>query len=302
MQIQIQPQNQSVNPKVSISYIAVIIIWSTTPLAIKWSAEGAGFLFALISRMLLGTLCAGAIMLVLKQQLPWNLAALKIYLAAAVSIYGSMLLVYWGALYIPSGLIAVLFGFAPMLTGLLASRYLQEQRPGKFQWLALLISFGGLVLIFYRGIVLQTIAVEGIIAVMLAVVLHSASAVAIKAMNVSLSALAITTGGLLVSTPLFLLSGFLGDASWPAELDSKTSLSIIYLGLMGSVIGFILYYYLIEKLLASTVALITLITPVTALLVGLQFNNEAFGLQLAAGILLVMAGLLMYQWKNLVGR
>src|SRR5512139_3832922 len=36
------------------AFLGVILIWSTTPLAIKWSAEGGGFLFGVSARMLLG--------------------------------------------------------------------------------------------------------------------------------------------------------------------------------------------------------------------------------------------------------
>ncbi len=33
------------------AFVSVILIWSTTPLAIKWSALGAGFSFTVLSRM-----------------------------------------------------------------------------------------------------------------------------------------------------------------------------------------------------------------------------------------------------------
>ncbi len=36
------------------AFIGVVFIWSTTPLAIKWSSDGAGFLFGVGARMLLG--------------------------------------------------------------------------------------------------------------------------------------------------------------------------------------------------------------------------------------------------------
>ena len=41
---------------VPLAYIGVIIIWSTTPLAIKWSGGDAGFLFGVTARMLIGLL------------------------------------------------------------------------------------------------------------------------------------------------------------------------------------------------------------------------------------------------------
>ena len=36
------------------AYLGVIIIWSTTPLAIKWSGDDVGFQFGVAARMLVG--------------------------------------------------------------------------------------------------------------------------------------------------------------------------------------------------------------------------------------------------------
>ncbi len=36
------------------AFLGVVLIWATTPLAIKWSSGGAGFLFSVASRMVLG--------------------------------------------------------------------------------------------------------------------------------------------------------------------------------------------------------------------------------------------------------
>ena len=36
------------------AYLSVILIWSTTPLAIQWSAQEASFSFAVMARMLVG--------------------------------------------------------------------------------------------------------------------------------------------------------------------------------------------------------------------------------------------------------
>ncbi len=41
---------------VPLAYLGVIIIWSTTPLAIKWSNETGSFLFGVTGRMALGAL------------------------------------------------------------------------------------------------------------------------------------------------------------------------------------------------------------------------------------------------------
>ena len=46
------------------AYLAIILIWSTTPLAIQWSTQGAGFAFAVLLRMAIGLLVDDAIVVV----------------------------------------------------------------------------------------------------------------------------------------------------------------------------------------------------------------------------------------------
>jgi drug/metabolite transporter (DMT)-like permease len=76
-------------------------------------------------------------------------------------------------------------------------------------------------------------------------------------------------------------------------------MAIVYLGLFGSVVGFTLYYYVIKHLDAGRVALIMLVTPVTALLLGQTLNAEFIPATGWAGIALIGTGLLLYEWQAL---
>lgn len=55
------------------AFIGVIIIWSTTPLAIKWSTEGPGFLFGVTSRMVIGVVLCILLMQALRIRMPWHI-------------------------------------------------------------------------------------------------------------------------------------------------------------------------------------------------------------------------------------
>jgi drug/metabolite transporter (DMT)-like permease len=79
----------------------------------------------------------------------------------------------------------------------------------------------------------------------------------------------------------------------------RAGAAIVYLGFFGSVIGFALYYYVIKHLEASKVALITLLTPVIALLLGNLLNGETIGLRLWLGTALILCGLTVHQWDAL---
>ena len=115
------------------AYLGVILIWSTTPLAIQWSAVGGEFLFALTGRMVIGVILCALIVSVSRRPLAWNAAARRTYLAAGLGIYGAMVATYWSSQFVPSGLIALMFGLMPLFSGILAYFILNERAftPGK---------------------------------------------------------------------------------------------------------------------------------------------------------------------------
>ncbi len=106
------------------------------------------------------------------------------------------------------------------------------------------------------------------------------------------------TGGLLCATPLFLLTWFLQGEAWPTGIEFRAVSAIVYLGVIGSVLGFALYYYVLHHVETMRVALITLVTPVIALLVGQWFNGETADLQVWIGTLLIMTGLLGFELSS----
>ena len=93
--------------RILIAYIVLVLLWSVTPLAIKWSGEGPGYLFAVTGRMATGLSALLAYLTVTRTSIPWDRRALWSYLAGALQIYGSMILTYWASQHLPSGWIAV---------------------------------------------------------------------------------------------------------------------------------------------------------------------------------------------------
>lgn len=282
------------------AYLGVILIWATTPLAIQWSSAGWGYLFGITGRMAIGAFVCLVLLHVLKPALPWHRRARWTYVAAGVGIYGGMLSVYWGAQYVPSGLIAVLFGLNPLTTGVIAAVWLGEKSltPGKLLGVAL--GLAGLVIIFVDDLMLHGHAWWGVLGVLLAVFLHSLSGVWVKKLNAGLPGLTVTTGSLFVVTPLFVLTWWVYDGSLPTQVSPQAGMSLMYLGVFGSVLGFTLYFYLLKNLEANRVALITLVTPVLALIIGQQLNSEHMSLGIWMGSALIVSGLGLHVYGDVV--
>lgn len=287
---------------IAAAYLTVVLIWSTTPLAIKWSGEGVSFLFGIVFRMAIGAITASIIGLLIYRKIPMDRASCKAYLAAAVAVFGGMMPVYWAAQYISSGLISVIFGITPMVTGFFAWRFIQEQGFNRLKVFGSLLGLVGLAIIFINGASFGTEYLYGIIAVVVAVMLHSASSVWIKSINSSLPPIILVAGALLFSMPLFIAVYLIFSPPLPQVIPVKAIWSIVYLGIIGSVIGFVSYYYLLKHMPASSVALITLITPITALFLGNIINNEIITTAIYIGTALVLLGLLLHQSKLFVVR
>ncbi|HDP89080.1 MAG TPA: DMT family transporter [Thioalkalivibrio sp.] len=281
------------------AYVGVVIIWSTTPLAIQWSGDGAGFLFGVAARMVLGALIAAVLLRLARVALPWHREALLTYLAATVGIYGAMMCVYFGAQFIPSGWISVLFGLSPFFTGLLATLWLGESVFTPMRITGMVSGLAGLAIIFGNGLAMDASIALGIGAVLCSVMLQSLSAVWVKRLGARVDGLSVVVGGLLLAAPLYLLTWLLFGEGLPESLPLRTTTSILYLALFGSVVGFTMYFFLLRAIKASRVALITLMTPVLALWLGVLLNGEVLRPSVLAGTALILTGLACYEWRTL---
>jgi drug/metabolite transporter (DMT)-like permease len=153
------------------AFLTVILIWSTTPLAIKWSAQGAGFSFAVLSRMTLGVLLCMALLAVLRIRLPLHNRALHSYAASGTSMFGAMVLAYWSSQFVSSGMISLLFGLSPLITSLGARIWLQEESLTAPKLAGMLLALVGLLLVFRGSLVIGT--VWGLMALLCAVVIQA---------------------------------------------------------------------------------------------------------------------------------
>ncbi len=282
------------------AYLGVILIWSTTPLAIQWSAQGASFSFAVMARMLIGLAVCLVLLAATRTAFPFTPAARRLYAVSGLSLFASMLLTYWGALHIPSGLISVIFGLSPLVTGVFAALWLAERTLTPVRIAGLGLALAGLWLIFGQPWPGDSRAALGTLATVAGMALQALGLVWIKRLNVRVSSLAITTGSLGVAVPCFVLAWLIADAAQlPPDTTQRAAAAIVYLGILGSVVGFTLYYYMIKHLDAGRIALITLVTPVSALLLGQTLNHERIPAIGWAGIALIGAGLLLYEWQAL---
>ena len=296
-----QVRVRSIKVKVPVAYLAVLLIWSTTPLGIVWSSETINPTMAVLLRMLIAVILGSLIIFVSKIELPWHKEAIRLYSFSALGIFGGMAFTYLAASYLSSGILSLAFGLAPVFSAILARRILAEPKISTVRKLSMLLSFVGLALVCADNFSFEGDSIYGLGFILTAVFLFSLSGVLVKSISLAIHPLSTTVGALIVSLPLFIVNWLLIDGSINiSDWQFRSVWATLYLGVFGSLIGFFAYFFVLQKLTASTVALITLITPIIALSLGAVFNDEIITNKILLGASFVILGLAIYHWGELL--
>ena len=287
------------NSRLGLAYVAVVLIWATTPLGIQWSGAEGGFLFGVTARMVLGALLALPVLWLLGQRMSFAPRALLAYAAGSLAIFGGMLGTYWAAQHLASGMVSVLFGTAPFFTSVLAAWILGE-RTLNLHWLGgLLLAFAGLGLIFHEQINLEGVGGLAVAVMLWSAFVHALSTVLVKKINAPISGSVTSVGALWLAAVLFSLTWLMfapAGELWPSGLSERAWVAIVYLALFGSVLGFMLFFFALRHLPASLMGLVTLLAPVLALWLGWWIEGEVLSQAAMFGTLLVLGGLAWAQW------
>ena len=281
-----------------LTYGLLVFIWATTPLAIVWSVTDLHPMWALVLRFFIALPLAVSVLLLLKVKFPIHKVALSSYVAGSLSLIGSQIFTYAATPYLSSGLIALMFGLAPIMAGLIGSFGFQQKLAG-LQWLGMGTSIIGLAMICLSGSQ-KHVQPIGIVLMLMSVFAYSLSIFLVKKINADVQPMAQATGSILVSTILAIL---LLPWIWqhaPTHIPStKSLLALTYTVVMASLIAMFCYFKLVQNLKATTLSLTTVMTPMLAILIGAYLNHEQLSAQVFVGAVVILFGLFLYFYKDL---
>jgi drug/metabolite transporter (DMT)-like permease len=84
----------------------------------------------------------------------------------------------------------------------------------------------------------------------------------------------------------------------PESVSLTSWIGLGYLISCGSLLGFIMYFYILKHLPTARVALITLIAPVLALIWGNLIKGEVLSFTAIIGCSILLLALALYQWHQ----
>lgn len=282
----------------ALTYALLVFIWATTPLAIVWSVSDLHLMWALLLRFFIALPLAIIILLILRTPFPTHRQAVHSYIAGSFSLIGSQIFTYAATQYLSSGMIALMFGLAPIMAGLIG-RFAFGQQLYKLQWLGMAIAVCGLAIICLSG-ANQHVHPFGIVLMLISVFVYSFSIFWVKKVNAQIQPMAQATGSILVSS--IFASCFI-PFIWqyaPTHLpEAKSLFALIYTVLMASLVAMFCYFKLIQNIQATTLSLTTVITPMLAMIIGAALNHEQLSIMVFVGAFIILSGLFLYFYKDI---
>lgn len=279
-------------------YALLVLIWAATPLAIVWSVAEVHPMWVLVIRYFGASVLALAILVLMRNPLPFDHISLKSYVAGSLNLIGAQLFIYLAANYLTSGLMALIFGFSPLIAGLIGHVILKTHKLMWLQWLGMVIAVAGLSFVFLDSAD-SKINPWGVVLMVISMISYISSIFWVKQINAPLKPMSQATGSLIISSLTSLLMIPFIWSSFPIQMPSLQALfGFGFTMVLSSIVAMLCYFWLIRRLAASTVSLSNVITPIIALILGASLNHEHITSHAVVGIAVVMFGIVLYFFKE----
>ncbi len=293
--------NRKSNHLPLIAFLALGIIWGSNFIYMKFASQLISPLQIVLLRVLFGfipiciySLKTGALKWEdLKHTKHFIVMAL---LATAIYYYGFAK----GTSLLLSGIAGAVSGAIPLFSFILAIIFLSEEKSTKTKLVGILIGCTGVILIGRPSSTdIASTNLEGVLYMVLGSLSVGASFVYAKkyVIPLKLPSAALTTYqlgfGLIF---LGLITDYNGIGNIWTELHASIGL-VIGLGLLGTGLAYIIYYYIVEKLGAVAASSVTYIPPIVALLIGYVLIGEPIDFLDIVATAFIFAGVFLLKTK-----
>jgi drug/metabolite transporter (DMT)-like permease len=282
------------------AFIALSLAWGSSFLWIKIGLQELGPITLVALRLLFGIL---GLLVVVAYTRPKFPDTRRLWLALAVlGIINTALpfmLISWGQQFIDSAVAAILNSTVPLFTMLMAHWYLQDDRLTIQRVVGLLIGFIGVVVLLFRDLDGGTqSSLLGQAAVLLAAICYAFSSVFTRRNAQGVSPIVQAFVPLLVADALMWALVPLLESPLVLPGLPITWLAVVWLGLIGSCIAYLLYFYLIHAIGPTRATMVTYTFPVVGIALGVIFLSETLDINLVLGAALVVISIVVVNRKG----
>ena len=287
-------------PKHWTAFIILGGVWSASFLWIKIALEEIGPNTLVAWRVLFGLLFAGGAVLLQRKAWPRDWTGwLPFLILGVTSVAIPFFLITWGELSIASAVASILNATVPLFTIVIAHLFLQDDRMTVQRVIGLFIGFIGVVVLLSEDLLAGVHgSVLGQAAVILASIFYAASSVYARRKTQSAPGLVRGAAPLVSATVVMWMVAPALESPFKIPQLPITWIAILWLGVLGSGLALILWYYLLHEIGPTRTGMVTYIFPLGGVILGVIFLNEHLSWQLAVGALLIISSIVVVNWQS----
>ncbi|WP_338801268.1 EamA family transporter [Pseudomonas sp. RSB 5.4] len=272
-------------------FLIVCLSWGTTWLGIKIAVESVPPLTAAGLRFLIAFPLFLSFAVLRKEPLLFPRQSRWFFVFVTLSYFSvPYYLLNYGEMHVSSGLTALLFSCMPVFILIFSALFLREKILPT-QMLGIAIGFASLFMIIRsQGLHLDQAEWLGVLAILCAAILHALCYVVTKKHGSAISVITYNTLPIGIAGLMLFIVGLNVEAPVFKDVTARSWGALLYLGLVASVGGFIVYFILLKRLSPVLLSFVFIIFPVFALLIGAWYEGTPISRDLMLYSAILLAG------------
>ena len=271
-------------------------------MAIKFSLEGFPPLIGASLRFTLAVIIVGLYIFIKKIPLRINRGFFWLLLLTGTLIYLiDYGLIYWAEQYINAGVAAIFFATFSLFTAIFSNFIFKSETFRWNKYIGIVIGFVGISTVFYDQLIItkfNTMVVLASLAVIISAASGAISTVIIKKHLSRLNTFTLTFYQLVFGTVLLIIGGLIAENPQHIKLNPRPIGAVIYLGILGSAVAFVVYFKLLKQMSAISLSLLIYIIPIIAVITDFIFFDEMLHLRSIIGMGIIFMGIWITQMNK----
>ena len=198
-------------------------------------------------------------------------------------------LTYWGLSIVPAGEAGLLSGFTPLAV-LIAGFIIAKDAVRLWQWLMVVLSIGGEILLLGGGATVHADSLFGALILILAALSWGVYTALGRRYRHRFSPLVLTTGAAIWGAIPSALLGIWNLTTHPVTLTVSSTMALLYISTMASVVAFMMWSAGVNRLGSGTAAPYLNLLPVFTAILAVILLHESLTVAQLEGGLIVVAG------------
>jgi len=273
-------------------FLGLGLIWGSSYLFIKLAVDDFGTFTLVALRLIVGATLLWIVVRAAGQALPRERRVYgHLLVMAIINVTIPFLLITWAEQSVESSMAAILTSPVPLFAIVLSALFLHDEPMRVNGLVGLVVGFFGVVIITSRGLTSEGSSIGGELALLGATVSYACGAVYSRRNVRGLPAMIPAVFQVSFAAVITAAIAIVLEHPWTATPDLQAVFAILWLGILGSGVAYLLVFRLFSRWGATRTTLVAYLIPVVGIALGFLVLQEPLDARILLGTGLVIAGI-----------